>query len=141
LAGCLNYQNVNNSHPFILMKSSSTPLPIASAGLVARLAHHWKSDPSSRTGTGLIARLFQGIRPAAPKPKLSSLDAEMAKLEEAFNKLPSESAKQSFAEKVANQIRAASKPRQQHSVRRAQFAVMPAKAQAGFIRGGGRIVD
>ena len=113
------------------MKSSSTPLPIASAGLVARLAHHWKSDPSSRTGTGLIARLFQGIRPAAPKPKLSSLDAEMAKLEEAFNRLPSESAKQAFAEKVANQIRAAaaSKPRQQHSVRRAQFAVMPANVR------------
>lgn len=118
----------------------STPTPTASAGLIQRLAHHWKSDPSSRTGTGLIARLFQGIRPAAPKPKLSSLDAEMAKLEEAFNRLPSESAKQAFAEKVADQIRAASKPRQQHSVRRAAFAMMPAKSQAAFIHGGGRVI-
>jgi hypothetical protein len=122
------------------MKSSSTPLPIASAGLVARLAHHWKSEPSSRTGTGLIARLFQGVRLAAPKPKLSGLDAEMAKLEQAFNRLPSESAKQAFAEKVANQIRAASKPKHQATVRRAQFAVLPAKAQATFIREGGRVI-
>jgi hypothetical protein len=123
------------------MKSSSTPLPIASAGLVARLAARYQSDPSSHTGQGVLGRIFARIGLAAPKPKLSGLDAEMAKLEQAFNRLPSESAKQAFAEKVANQIRAASKPRQQHSVRRAQFAVMPAKAQAGFIRGGGRIVD
>ncbi len=124
------------------MKSTSTPIPTASAGLVARLAAKYQSEPDARNGQGVLARIFGRLRQAAPKPKLSGLDAEMAKLEEAFNRLPSESAKQAFAEKVANQIRAAaaSKPRQQHSVRRAQFAVMPAKAQATFIREGGRVI-
>jgi hypothetical protein len=118
----------------------SNPLPIASAGLVARLAARYQSDPSSHTGQGVLGRIFARIGLAAPKPKLSGLDAEMAKLEEAFNRLPSESAKQAFAEKVANQIRAESKPKQQHAIRRAAFAVMPAKSQAAFIHGGGRVI-
>ena len=122
------------------MKSSSTPIPTASAGLVARLAAKYQSEPDARNGQGVLARIFARIRPAAPKPKLSGLDAEMAKLEQVFNRLPSESAKQAFAEKVANQIRAASKPKQQHAIRRAAFAVLPAKAQATFIREGGRVV-
>lgn len=140
----LNVNNfVNNSHSLQVMKSTSSPhyVPTASAGLIARLADRFRSDPSSREGTGILARLFQSIRPAAPKPKLSGIDAEIAKYEEAFNKLPTESARQAFVENVANQIRATTKPKQQATVRRAQFAVMPAKAQATFIRGGGRIVD
>ena len=123
------------------MKSTSFPTPAPSAGLVQRLADHWKADPSARHGTGLVARLFQRIRPAAPKPKPAPASAAMEQLERQFAALKTEEARQAFVVSLANQIRAVTKPKQQATVRRAQFAVMPAKAQATFIRDGGRIVD
>ena len=122
------------------MKSSSTPIPTASAGLIQRLAHHWKAEPSSRTGTGLIARLFQGVQLAAPKPKPAPASVAMEQLERQFAALKTEEARQAFVASIADQVRAASKPKQQHPIRRAQFAVMPAKAQATFIREGGRVI-
>ncbi len=118
----------------------STPTPTASAGLIQRLAHHWKTYPSARTGTGLIARLLQGIGPAPAKPKPAPASVAMEQLERQFAALKTEEARQAFVASIADQVRAASKPKQQHPIRRAQFAVMPAKAQATFIREGGRVI-
>ena len=126
------------------MKSTSFPTPAPSAGLVQRLADHWKADPSSQHGTGTIARLFAKMRNATtkptPRPAPVAVDADLAALERQFATLTNERDREAFVSAIANQIRAASKPKQQASMRRAQFSVLPARAQAAFIREGGRIL-
>ncbi len=73
-------------------------------------------------------------------PKPAPASAAMEQLERQFAALKTEEARQAFVVSLANQIRATTKPRQPTAVRRAQFAVMPAKAQADFIRAGGRVL-
>ncbi len=120
--------------------SSSLPAPAASPGLVQRLADRWRTDPASRSGTGTIARLFASLRPAPARPATKS--NSMAELEEQFAALKTEQARQAFVVALANQVRAVSKPKQPPTpVRRAKFALMPAKGQASFLREGGRVLD